>query len=268
MARDPQVIYDEMLTEKQSRTELDALDTPSNTGIWHAWLRLFAQFHSWIEQKWDAFKLEIQAIIDSNQFGTLLWWAKEIKSYQHGDILSFINNRYVYAVIDPSKQIIHFVSFADERGLVKIKVAKINEGRPEQLDPEEAAGLLSFVRQRRPPGTRVAVESLPADKLRTRLIVHFNAQLGLEVIRPLVEASYINYVNNIIFDGVYYTNKMIDELQAIPGVIEEQVEVIEIAAKQGTDPYVAFKSKYQAKSGYYEVDPDYPLSDTISYIGV
>src|SRR5690606_13952315 len=134
--------------------------------------------------------------------------------------------------------------------------------------PDEAAALLSYAREIRPPGTRLAVESLPADKLKTRIRVHYNAQIGLATVRQQVESTYVNYINNIIFDGIYYINRMIDSLQSIPGVIDEQVEVIELAVKQGTDPYVQFTSKYQAKSGYFEVDPDWPLSNTIEYVAL
>jgi len=67
---------------------------------------------------------------------------------------------------------------------------------------------------------------------------------------------------------VYYVNKMIDGIQAVPGVAGEQVEVLELAARQGTDPYVPFASKCRAKSGYFEVDPDWPLSATMEYVAV
>lgn len=268
MARETKEIYQELLAEKESRSELQELDSPSNTAIWQYWLRLFAQLFRWFEEKQDAFRQELQQIIYDNQFGTFEWWTARIKSFQYGDVLQFINNKFQYASIDTTKQIVHYVSVTDERGLVKVKAAKINDNRPEALNPDEAAALLSYARSIRPPGTRLAVESLPADKLKTQLRVHYNAQIGLSAVREGVEAAYVNYVNNIIFDGLYYVNKMIDSLQAVPGVINEQVEVIELAAKQGTDAYIQFTSKYQAKSGYFEVDPDWPLVDNIEYIAV
>ncbi|MGJ1366057.1 hypothetical protein [Sphingobacterium spiritivorum] len=268
MARNTEEIYQEMLAEKQARPELAGLDSPSNTAMWQYWLRIFAQLFRWFEEKQDDFKIELQQVINDNQFGTFEWWTSKIKGFQYGDVLQFINNKFQYATEDPAKRIVHFVSVTDERGLVKIKAAKINNDRPEALNPDQAAALLSYVREIRPPGTRLAVESLPADKLKTRLRIHYNAQIGLATIKDQVEAAYVNYVNNIIFDGLYYVNRMIDSLQAIPGVIDEQVEIIELAVKQGADPYVQFSSKYQAKSGYFEVDPDFPLSTNIEYVAV
>ena len=268
MARPSEEIYQEILQEKQKRAELNNLNSPSNTSIWQYWLRLFAQLFHWFEEKQDEFKIELQEMIDANQFGTFEWWSSKIAAFQYGDVLQFINNKFQYASIDPAKQIVHYVSVTDERGMVKVKAAKISADRPEALTSDEAAALLSYVREIRPPGIRIVVESLPADKLKTKLRIHYNAQIGLSTIRTAVEEAYINYINNIIFDGVYYVNKMIDNIQSIPGVVDEQVEVVELAVKQGTDPYVQFKSKYQAKSGYFEIDPDWPLSMTIEYIAV
>lgn len=268
MARDTEDIYQEMLVAKQADANLNGLDSPSNTAMWQMLLRFLAQIHRWFEQKWDAFKIEIQQVLDDNQFGTFSWWERIIEEFQYEDALAFINNKWQYPTINPIKRIIKFISITDDRGVVNVKVAKINNNRPLNLSTDEAAALTSYLRARRPPGTRLIVESLPADKLKTQLVVRYNAQFGEANIRPLVEAAYINYINTLDFNGIYYVNKMIDTLQAIPAVINEQVEVISISAKQGIGNYVQFTSKFQAKSGYFEVDTDFPLSATITYVGV
>jgi hypothetical protein len=272
MAQDTEEIYQEMLAEKQAKPELSGLDSPSGTAEWQIWLRLFAQLFHWLQEKWDAFKKELQAVVDANQFGTFEWWTTKVRSFQYGDMLLFINNKWQYPVIDPAKQIVKYVSVSDERGIVGVKAAKQEDNRPVPLSSQEAAALLSFIRDIRPPGTRLIVESLAADKLRSVITVYYNAQMGLNAISEAVESAYINYINSFNevnnFDGVYYVNKMIDAIQAIPGVVEDQVVITEIAVKQGADPYTQIVSKYQAKSGYFEIDPDYPLSDTITYIGV
>jgi len=268
MARETEEIYQELLAEKQARPELSGLDSPSNTAVWRYWLRLLAQLFRWNEEKQDAFRGEIEQAIYDSQYGTFEWWTARARAFQYGDILQFMDNKYRYAAIDPARRIVHFVSVTDERGMVKVKAAKMGNGRPEPLNAGEAAALLAYARSIRPPGTRLAVESLPADRLKTRLRVHYNAQVGLQAVREGVEAAYIDYINNILFDGVYYVNGMIDMLQAVPGVAGEQVEVLELAARQGTDPYVPFASKCRAKSGYFEVDPDWPLSATIEYVAL
>lgn len=119
-----------------------------------------------------------------------------------------------------------------------------------------------------PAGIRITLDSLPADKLRSTITLYYNAQLDLGDIKTSVEAAYLNYINTLGFDGTYYINKMIDALQAIPGVINEQVFVTDISVKQGNGAYQQFTSKYQPISGYFIVDADFPLDATITYIGV
>lgn len=268
MARNTQDIYQEMLIAKQDSPEMDVMDSPSNTAFWQLILRFLAQIHHWMEEKWDAFKVELQAVIDSSQYGTFEWWERIIREFQYGDELFYINNRWQYLTIDKTKQIIAYVSIDDPSGVVKPKVAKMNNNRPLLLSADEAAALSSYLRKRRPPGTRLLVQSLPADKLKAYLTIHYNAQVGEAAIKVAVEQAYLNYINNLDFNGVFYINKLIDKLQSIPAVINEQVEVINISVKQGTDDYVQFLSKYQAVSGYFEIDSDFPLSNTITYIGV
>lgn len=272
MAQETEEIYQEILAEKESKPELSGLDSPSATAEWQLWLRLFAQLFRYLQEKWDAFKIELQGVVDANQFGTFEWWTTKVRTFQYGDMLQFINNKWQYAVVDPAKQIVKYVSVSDERGIVGVKAAKQEDNRPVPLSTPEAAALLSYIRDIRPPGTRIVVESLPADKLRSIMTVYYNAQMGEAAIREAVEKAYINYINSFYdiknFDGIYYINRMIDAIQAIPGVVEDQVLITEIAVKQGADPYTQIVSKYQAKSGYFEIDPDYPLSDTITYIGV
>src|SRR5690606_1220140 len=105
-------------------------------------------------------------------------------------------NKWQYAVVDSAKQIVKYVSVSDERGIVGVKAAKQEDNRPVPLSGEEAAALLSYIRDIRPPGTRLIVESLPADKLRSAMTVYYNAQMGEAAIREAVEAAYINYINS------------------------------------------------------------------------
>ncbi|WEK18167.1 MAG: hypothetical protein P0Y49_15355 [Candidatus Pedobacter colombiensis] len=266
MARETDIIYNEALLVKQAQPELEQLNSPSSTAIWSNWLMVFARIIHLFEVKMDLFKAEVQEIIDNNQYGTLYWWALRTKEYQHGELLQFLNNHYVYPAIDVAKQIVGLVSITDERGIVKIKAAKIVANQPMELSAQEAQGLLSYCQQIRPAGTRIAVESLPADLMKVSLNIYYNAQIDLDNLIPNVEAAFVNYINTLEFDAVFYVNKMIDALQQVPGVTKEQVEVINIAAKQGTDPYTSFTSKYQASSGYFKIDPDFPLSATFNYI--
>lgn len=265
MARTEDEIYQQILDEKQSRAELDGLTSVSNTAIYTLWMYLTSRIIFYFEQIMDVFKGEVQTIIDSNQYGTFTWWYNQAKAYQHGDLLVFINNVFKYPTVDPDKQIIKYCSVTDNGGKVQIKVAKQVGSEPVVLTVDELNGVVDYMSEIRPAGIPLTVQSLAADLVKLRLNVYYNANGDINIIRDAVQLAITNFLANIQFDGIFYINRLIDAIQAVPGVVNEQVEVLESAVKGSGDPYVPFTSKYSAKSGYFKIDPDFPLSTQITF---
>ena len=266
MARTPEDIKAQMIAQKELQVELTTLNSVSNSAVWRLWMFITVMTIYYFEVALDAFKASVQLIIDENQYGTLSWWYNQVKGYQHGDLLSFINNVYKYPAIDTGKQIVKYCSVTDNGGKVQIKVAKQEGNEPVVLTADEINGVVDYVNEIRPAGTQITVQSLAADLVRINLNVYYNANGDINLIRPAVELAITNYLANIQFDGVFYINRLIDAIQAVPAVINDQVEVLSAAAQGSGDPYKAFTSRYSAKSGYFKIDPSYPLSTQINYI--
>ncbi|WP_443937104.1 baseplate J/gp47 family protein [Pedobacter sp. MW01-1-1] len=266
MARTPEEIQLQIIAEKENHSQLTALDSVSNTAIWRLWVFITAQIIYYFEVLQDVFKAEVQAIIDNNQYGTLTWWYNSIKAYQDADLLLFIDNVFKYSAVDLDKRIIKYCSITDNAGNLQIKVAKQVNNEPVVLTSNELDGVVDYVNDIRPAGTRITVSSLAADLIKVRLNVYYNANLTLEIVQANVEAAITNYLANIQFDGIFYVNKLIDAIQTVPGVINDQVNVLELAAKGSGDDYINFSSKWLAKSGYFKIDPDFPLATQITYI--
>jgi len=267
MARTEQEIYQQLADQKALMSELNELDNESNTAIYNLWLTLTASIMFFFEKLMDDFKAAIQGIIDGNQYGTVVWWKKQLKGYQHGDLLVFMDNIFKYASVDTDKQIIKYFSLTDNGGKVQIKVAKQSGNEPAVLTIDELNGVVDYVTELRPSGVQVTVQSLAADLLKLRLNVYYNANGDINIIRAAVELAITNFLANMPeLDGVIYIHRLIDAIQVVPGIVKEQVEVLESAVKGSGDPYVPFISKYSAKSGYFKIDPDFPLAAQINYL--
>ncbi|MBD3748929.1 MAG: baseplate J/gp47 family protein [Sphingobacteriales bacterium] len=266
MARTIEEIQQQMLDEKALQTDLSALNSTSNTAIYKLWIYIQAVIIYYFEVLQDAFKAEVQSIIDNNQYGTRQWWYDTTKAFQYGDLLSFINNVYKYPVVDVTKQIIKYCSITDNGNSIQVKVAKQLIDEPVQLTEDELNGVVDYLQDVRPAGTKVTVQSLSADLVKLNLNVFYNANVGLPNVKINVEAAITNYLTNIQFDGVFYINKLIDAIQAVQGVVDGQVEVLEAAAKGYGDSYVTFTNSFASKSGYFKIDPDFPLSTQINYL--
>jgi hypothetical protein len=276
MARTAEEIQDQILTEKDSRVELTSLDSTSNTAIWFLWIVITSNVLAFFERLMDLFKAAIQAIQDSKQYGTDEWWFDIVTAYQHGDLLAFINNIYQYPVIDATKQIVKFCSITTLGGKVQIKAAASAGGQPIVLTIDQINGLIDYLEQKRPAGSRWVVQSLQADTLKIFGNVYYNASGDINIIKPAVIAAIQSFLLNLNtasstetnrnFDGTLYVNKLIDAIQAVPGVIQNQFDLLQISAKNGADPYEVFTSSYQPKSGYFMIDPDFDLNNTLTFL--
>ena len=262
-------IENEMIAEMANHPELSSLNSTSNTSIWRLWMFITASIIVLFEQVMDLFKTDIQNIINNNQYGTDGWWYNQMLAFQYGDLLVFQNNIFKYAVIDPAKQIVSFCSITSLNGAVQIKLAGTSGGQPVVLTSDQLNGVISYCTQIQPSGIRFAVLSLSADLLNFKGNIYYDASADLALIQPAVEAAITNFLgaNNVNnFNGTLFVNKLIDAIQAVPGVVGNQVDVVSIAAKNGGSDYTTFTSSYPPESGYFMIDPAYPLSSTLTYI--
>lgn len=271
MAQSISDIETQILTEKANHTELDGLNSTSTVAIWRLLVTVFATVVVLFQQVMDLFKSDIQTIINSNDYGTDPWWQQKILAFQFGDVLSFINNRFQYAAVNPANQIVAYVAISSVGGRVQIKAAGSSGGVPAVLNNTQFNALLAYCQQIRPAGVRFTLISLAADTLKLYLNVYYNAQANLATVQPAVEAAINSYLATLYttrFDGSITVDGLINAVQAVPGVAGPQCEVLNVWAKNGANPYVQFTAAYQPLSGYFEVDPAYPLSATINYITV
>jgi len=281
MAQTVTDVQEEILTEKATHAELDALNSDSNTAVWRLWIFIFATISVYFQELWDKFQALIQNINDNKQYGTDPWWYNKILAFQLGDTLQFIDNVYKYAVIDPSKQVIKYVAINSLNGIVQIKIAINVDDAPAQASNDQINAVAAYVSQIKPSGVRWSVLSLPADLLKIYGTVYYDASADITVIKPAVEAAiqgFLNGLNTIQttdgtpvtqnFNGALYVNKLIDAIQAVHGLIGNQFDLTSIAAKNSGGAYAAFASSDVPESGYYLIDPAFLLADTLNYVAV
>jgi len=279
MAQNATDIQNEMITEKGNHAVLDGLTSDSNTSIWGVWMYVVATIIVFFEQLMDSFKSEIQAIVNNDNFGTDPWWYEKIMAFQFGDALVFQNNIYQYAAVDPTKQIIGFCSISSLNGIVQIKVAANVDGAPAPLSTDQYNGVVAYAGQVQPSGIRWAVLSQAADNLKVYGNVYYDATQDLSVIQAAVYAAItafllsLNSVQTVNgapvtqnFNGTLFVNKLINAIQAVPGLIGNQFDLNSIAAAPYGQGYTSFTSSCLPESGYFAIDPAFPLTSTLTFI--
>jgi hypothetical protein len=279
MARDLAYWYNAIATDKQTRSTLDSLapnpDTyntfladmsSSKVADWRLWTFIVA-FMSWtLDKFFDFFKADVTAIANAAIAPTGVWFVDRVKKFQYGDTLVFANNTVGYAVVDETKQIVKRVSVSENsNGTASIKAAKLVSNVVTPLSAPELTALQAFVTKIQPPGLSITVASDSTDLAKLYINIYYNPLYVLADLTIAVEAAINNYLANISFDGKVELSRLVDAIQAVSGVVD--VQVTDAQAKSSSGSYLPFTRVYSTKAGYIQVDPAFPLSTTLTFIG-
>ncbi len=252
--------------------EIDAdaaleFDSNSKTAEWNLWTEVVAILSYILELFWDTAKAELEEIKETGIAANRYFFAREWKAFQYGDDL-LINDetgKYYYETIDSEKQIIKRLAIIQSANNWLVKVATEEAGNPIQLTTPQLTAFKTFVDRTQPAGPAVQVLSLPSDKVNIEMTVYYNPIEPLDDLKPLVEAAYLEYLDEIDINGdaVYYLTKHIDKIQEVPNVVDAVITTA--TAKIDGQAYGNIDRIYSPFSGYLELDPALNIEDLITY---
>lgn len=250
-------IDNELNAQSVTNPELSNITT-SSFAEWIGIRDVFANVAYTLVALWAAFKAEVLGMVNQSKYGTGPWWKETMLSYQDGDPLPV--GKTIYAVIDDSKKIITRVSLKkDSSGSLIIKVAT-NTGA---LDNDQFSRVNDYVEEVKPFCADHKLVSLPADLMRCEVVVRYDGKLIQGSIKALVEAAINDYMaTKIVFDGRFNINRFRDVIEAVPGVIDVDVTLVQIKPNAGT--FVTVLREYEPVSGYYNwITPTAPANPSV-----
>lgn len=284
MARTLSEIYQQLVDEKQAMTNLSALQpntdslqtlltdltTSSKVAIWRLFFYVVA-FGIWVAEN----LIEIK--ITQHVPATTYWWYQLCLKFQYGDALVLVDGDYVYATIIEANKIIKYAA-ADEQsdGKVVLKVAADSSGSPIPLTSGQMTSFKTYIKFKRPAGTKIVYRSDVADILKTAYTIHYDP-LVLNPDGSLISDSGVfpvedtinSYIKNLIFNGVFAEQTLTDNIQKTAGVVIAVPTMIQ--AKYGLTNYVNVLTlparQYKAFSGYMKISiaSGETLADTLTY---
>ena len=267
MARTIQDIYQSLLAAKTARGELDTLTSTSDTALWRLWLNVVATGMHLLELHFDRHQAEVEALAARARAGTLSWYADQLRAFQPGDLLTVVDGRPGYAVIDPTKQIVAYVTIREVGLGLVARVAKRVGGVPTPLNAiTELAPLAVYLSRVKFAGTFTTLLSEPPDVLRIPAAVYVDALLFGTGVQAAVEAAITACVANMGFGGRLPLSAIEDAIQAVPGV--QDVVLGAVAGRPASGSYGAAAVRYyEPQAGYAKIDTltGNTLADTITY---
>jgi hypothetical protein len=283
MARDIQVIKQQMLDTKATLTALAGLTSDSQVSIFGNIFYVTAVEVSILEQLIDVYIAQIETIINAQAIGTPPWLRAKILEFQYGDYVELNTTTFEisYPEVDEALKIITRCSVTEAGNLiVQAKVAKSDP--PVALSGSEVTALEDYLEIISPAGTQVNVVSLSSDKLYIDGVVHYSGQYS-SVIQGNVETALTSYMENLSstenFNGIVKATDIMDVIRSVEGV--EDVYIEEISARPDLTVFasrtVIFSlsssiniREYTTASGYVveETESGETFADKISYVAV
>lgn len=295
MARSLSEIYAVAKECRNNYLELTEFENSSKMSILDAFTWVTSACIWTFENVMDVFKVDLAKDLQNRINGTPAYFANALMKYQSGDdlVISEDGTSFSYPQVDPTKRIVTKVAYyeEDEPGfhdkIVRFKIATGKPGAYARIDDDELIAIRAFLNQILFAGQHARVVSRIGDVLVPRVVVYYDGAVPEDDLYAAIESALNEYIASIDFNGLVYTQKVIDSIQNVEHVTDVQVssddtdhQGIFIASydddnnliyKEGTTgPLVKIGRYFVPNSGYIKqssasgVEKDIPLwRDTI-----
>ncbi len=250
-------------TEQNIHPVLSQINNPHSVGVMQYLSQMFAAVCELIFNRMDLHQREIENLVLTERWATPAWYVNKAKEFQYGfeliadeytrynyDNTEYLKNGGSQASIDESKVIKQAaVSFTGKRMVMKI-AGELN-GELTKLSDTVANAFRSYIEKIKRPGTPISIYNFDADLISIEYDIYFNGQLKETDVRQAAESTMRKYLANILFNGVFNTAELTDELQKTKGIIDPFL--ISATAKRAFDSpadAVEVKQYYSSYSGY------------------
>lgn len=267
----------EIFTDKMNRVAADAtlgplLTSTSQVAVFRLLLYISAVCDWTLENLHDLFKTEVNETIAAMKPHSLRWYAEKSKAFQYGhnlvqDADYYDNTGLTPSQIDASK-IVAYAAVVEQQQLpgvrLRIKVAKIVGSDLGPLSAPELSAFQAYMQRVKDAGVKFGansegITSTAADALKLSLRIKYNPlvldgngqRIDGTVTTPVPDAIR-NFLKNLPFNGVFSTAKLVDAVQAVDGVDDVKVDLVQ--TKYGALPFTSVDIDYIPDSGYLRID--------------
>lgn len=265
MARSVKDIYDSIIAEKESFSQLNGLlplgtsyddlltdlSSSSKVSVWRLMAFVVASVIWVLETFMDLWQAEVNTLIESQKFGSLPWYVSIAKLWQQGHVLIFVDDFPAYAADDPVAKIVTHASAIESGGVIFLKVAKTGGSGLEALTTPELDEFRSYIAQRKVAGANLVADSLNADTLQVDVEIKYNPILAEATVQANVELAISSYLAALPFDAVFRRLAFEDAIQGVEGVTG--ITINNMTGNQGLNS-TSIAQEYVAGAGYMTFD--------------
>lgn len=211
-----------------------------------------------VEWLYNQFREEVEERIAAALPGTVSWYWNKVMQFQYGDEL---NENGTYDVVDESKRIITHCAVLEVDNGILIKVNK-GDNTYEALTPTELAALQNYVDLIKFAGTYAVCYSYDPDEVAIELNIWRNPMVldsnmnRISDGESVIENAVLEYLNGIVYGGVFNKTKLLDAIQSVDGV--EDVTIADGSIYSPSNDTIRnfsdFIQNYRSNSGHFLLD--------------
>lgn len=248
-------------------------DTFSAVSLESIWFSIVASAIYVLETLFDLFRADVDKKISGAVVASIPWYHKIALEFQYGDSLVFdeATQGFVYPVIDTTKQLVKFAACRDMGGGVYVLVSGTDSsGNPVALSQDVLAAFEAYLRERKPAGVLLSVNSLNPDLVRSVMTVQYDPQVltpdGELITDPSVkpvEDAVNAYLKGIVYGGVLNKTKLVDAVQGARGVIDVVLTSVSVKPANGSSYEVVTGNNYRSVGGSFKSNN---LTSGVTYV--
>ncbi|WP_347223012.1 hypothetical protein [Bacteroides congonensis] len=240
MSRTLTEIYNEAVETRNKYLELTELTNDSKMSIINAFTWVVSAAIYSFETLLDVFTTDIAKTFTQRINGTSPYYANSMLKWQYGDdlIINDEGTAFHYATEDVTKRLITHVSYQEyyneefKDNILILKVATGEGNSLSQLSDEELIAARSYLNQIKFAGVKCNVVSRRGDVLVPRVTVYYDGAITKEELYDNIDNALVDFIVNMKFDSLIYTQKVIDAIQKVEHVTDVYIDS-EASVEQG-----------------------------------
>lgn len=184
-----------------------------------------------LERLFDQYLVDVAEKVDGAVVASVPWYHKVALAYQKGYdlILNETTQRYEYARIDESKQIVKYAAVRDRGTSVQILVSGDNNGNPVALSNDDLTPFKYYMNRVKVAGVILKITSKDSTRISVAatiyvdpLVINSKGESLSDGSKP-VELAIANHFKSILYGGIFNKTKLVDAIQAVNGVVDVEL---------------------------------------------
>lgn len=232
MSRTLTEIYNEAVDTRNKYLELTELTNDSKMSIINTFTWVTSAAIYSFETLLDVFMTDISSVFNSRINGTPAYYANAMLKWQYGDelIVNDEGTSFSYAQEDVTKRIISHVSYQEvysedyKDDILILKVATGEGSDMSRLSDEQLVAVRAYLNQIKFAGVKCNVISRKGDVLVPRVTVYYDGAVSKEELYDAIDQSLTQFITDMKFDSLIYTQKVIDAIQKTEHVTDVYID--------------------------------------------